>query len=468
MTPSEKTTGLLKILSGNQLGAEVAIAGGTTLTIGRSEENDIVLTDAAVALHHAKISVSASGEFTLETLEGACSVEGRAATSNPVSLGAFQVFTLGSTHLAIAREGAEWPALRLPVLRTIGGLPVKRTTVPESPGAAPAPSRRNRLLVLSGLVAVVAAGALWVAFGAGKTSRPQPFVLPSKIHHDQPANSGQNSIAQVFKHEVMEKVPSAQLEISFRDGRPAVKVFVDRENEAARIRRIANALPEPILLSTVARDQMAVSLRIFLQANNIQTLTPQISAPALVSWTGYLQNRAVWAGILKQIQNDIPDAHNVDGGIVFGESLVTRISEVLQKTGFAATVRASVADSGIHLEGSVAADRQADWQSARSEIETLVGSHVPLVAKIDSTTTSTPGRELVLDAPIVTVNLEGLPYVQLANGTRLYQGARLANGFVLESLDASKLIFAGPAGRSTVEIFKDRSDTDVVVNTTDI
>lgn len=463
---SQATGGLLKVLSGNQLGAEASIPAGSAWTIGRSEDNDVVLTDAAIASHHAKISVSPSGEFALETLEGGCLVDGKPATSNSIRLNSFQIFTLGSTHLAIARENETWPALRLPVLRSIGGSPAKPPVAAVSAAPAKATLHRGRLLILAGsAAAAIALGAIWFTASEETPQKTRPFVPPSLIAPGKAGDPDQITLARAFREEVQAAVPTAQLQFSFRDGRPAVKVYVENESDAAAVRQLANRLPEPILVSTISRDQLALSLKVFLQANNIRTLTPTITPPANVAWKGYLKNRAEWDSILRMLNSDVAGAHNVDGGIVYGEDLVKTISGILNRANFAGSISPEVTGAGIRLAGNIPASRQEEWTAAKTEIQKAVGNHVPLLSDIGSTVEAA-GKELTLDAPIVTVNLDGLPYVQLANGTRLYQGARLPNGYILESLDASKVIFAGPSGRSTIDVFKNPSPTEVAATTT--
>lgn len=457
---AQSTEVVLKILNGSQLGAEVAIPAGSAWSIGRAEDNNVVITDAAVAPHHAKISLSAAGEVVLEPLDGGCLVDGKPAATAQIRLAPFQIFTMGTTHFAVAPEGAEWPSLRLPVLRTIGVSALKTPPpVKGLPTPAPNPVNRQRLIAAAIVAAVIAIGAIWYfpQMGSGKVS---PFQPPTVTANGTPLDSGQTRIEDTLRREIQQAVPTAQMEFSYRAGRPAAKVFLDNENDANVIRRLVNQLPEPVMFSTVVRSQVAISLRVFLQANAIDTLSPEISPPANVAWFGYLKDRAEWANILKMLKADVAGAENDAAGIIFGEDLVKTIEETLTRTGFALLVKGEVTSAGIRLTGDVSPSRQEEWSGVLQQIKTTIGTHTPLLTAITASSQA-PGKDPTLSSPIVSVNLEGLPYVQLADGTRLYEGARLPHGFVLESVQPKQVVFNGPQGRRTMEIFQEQTPPEI-------
>jgi type III secretion system YscD/HrpQ family protein len=445
---------LLKVLSGSQLGAEAGLPTGSAWTLGRDESCDIVLSDVSVAPHHAKLSVSATGEVALEEMEGRILIDGKPASTPRLVLQAFQVFTLGSTHFATGPASADWPPFRLPTLRNIGIAPLK--VAPAPAGGASAARKKRRLPALAVVMVLVCLGAIGYAVIANSKA-PTPFVLPGQTSAGIALDKSQKDIGHTARAQILAEVPGAQVDLSYRDGRPALRVYVEDDAASNKVRKIVNQLPEPVFLSTLSRSQLSSSLKVFLNANRITTLTPAITPPAKIGWTGYLKSRADWSALKKMLSVDFPGFQQGDDGIVFGEDLLKNVSRELGESGFSDSVSAKVENEGIRIEGSYAPERQEEWNASLSRIKASVGSLTPVLSSVTQSATA-PSKDFKLDSPIVAVNIEGLPYIQLANGAKLYEGARVGDGFVLHSVSATTIVFGGPLGRREIALFQGSSD----------
>ena len=100
-TPSEEPTqapgAWLLFKSGPKAGQSVPIKGGNT-SIGRAEDNDLVIDDPTVSRLHARLSYQ-DGKYTLEDMSnnGGTLVDGNAATKTMLSSGS--TFSMGKTEL---------------------------------------------------------------------------------------------------------------------------------------------------------------------------------------------------------------------------------------------------------------------------------------------------------------------------------------------------------------------------------
>lgn len=90
---------LLKIVSGPMRGAEIALVPGLCLSVGSSEECDVVVADGAMADKAFSLDVSEEG-VTL-TSPG----------SAPANIAMYEVFTFGSTDFAYGSADEKWPEL---------------------------------------------------------------------------------------------------------------------------------------------------------------------------------------------------------------------------------------------------------------------------------------------------------------------------------------------------------------------
>ena len=76
------------------------------LSIGRASENDIHLPDLAVEQHHVRLSDAGGGLLAIESVGGlAFGIDGRTETSAQIDPNVGTELSLGSSRLAISREG---------------------------------------------------------------------------------------------------------------------------------------------------------------------------------------------------------------------------------------------------------------------------------------------------------------------------------------------------------------------------
>lgn len=118
---------LLKIVEGPNKGAEIALVEGTTISMGRGDDCDIILTDSLLDEKACDVEVTQERVMLLYP-------DGRQLRMEP-----FKVVTIGATSLALGPEDGAWRDLiwEKPVEKT---LPPEHIELEEADGENPAKS----------------------------------------------------------------------------------------------------------------------------------------------------------------------------------------------------------------------------------------------------------------------------------------------------------------------------------------
>jgi len=176
---------ILKFFSGPHAGAEIRLPLGDYL-LGGAEACDIVVHDAAVAPRHARLRLTTT-EIQIHPLERAITVAGQ-PSEQEIAIAFGQIATLGTTHFAVAPEGASWEAVALPDLVQTRAVPAPEATAPSetalqlASAADASPPRRStsparKLTSLGGVAIIAGALAIMLFYGNGQptsASLPEP------------------------------------------------------------------------------------------------------------------------------------------------------------------------------------------------------------------------------------------------------------------------------------------------------
>lgn len=374
---------ILKFFSGPHAGAEIRLPPGD-YTLGGAEACDIVVHDAAVAPRHARLRLTAT-EVRLSPLERAIAVAGRTSEAE-MSLAFGQIATLGTTHFAVAPEGATWDAVALPDLLQVsatpvsGAMPVEEPALELAPAADPpqlGPRQRSRpparkIASLGGVAAIAGALALMALYG---NSQPTSASLP-----EPPALSAESQIRALIGELNIDR---AQLTRSDKGDWRLSGYVADAEHK----RRLAAALQRRDLRAQLhiwSPDDLLESGRAVLNGLNL---------PLAVSYAG-------------------PGALALDGQAPDQPSL-TRAAEMLRRD----------------IPGLRELDNRATVAAGR-------------VARAAASASSTPAPRRAPPLTIKSVSLGPVRFVVTADGAKYLEGASLGNGFVLKSIQEDGLILS--------------------------
>lgn len=129
---TQKTNHILKILSGPNLGAEVALVHGE-YTIGSGDACDIILADSAIADCHLRLFVQ-QDTVTVFPLDGKVLRETLQLDTDGEVVGDFIPLTVGGTHICFGPANEAWP--NLPVSSLLEGAGAPESSPFDSTGAA--------------------------------------------------------------------------------------------------------------------------------------------------------------------------------------------------------------------------------------------------------------------------------------------------------------------------------------------
>lgn len=127
---------LLKIVQGPNAGAEIALVEGTTISLGRGDGCDIILTDAALAEKACEIEVTSERVMLLFP------------DGKQMRMEAFHVCTVGTTALVMGPAEGAWKELVWEKTRTLEGASAeseesKKTETPSEVSSNPKREKRH-------------------------------------------------------------------------------------------------------------------------------------------------------------------------------------------------------------------------------------------------------------------------------------------------------------------------------------
>ena len=259
----------LRVVAGDQRGATLPLAAGTTRTVGCSLDRDIVLRGAGLAARALTLEVAEDGTgATLIAEADGVRVAGRAlAVGERAALAPDARVECGALAFAVesrdrggeadtARQTlatADIEALVAAAVDAEGSSSspfaraVEQAGAPGAPRARPA--RDSRALVRGGAIAAVgcAALALWVWQGGQATNAPSPSL--------------EARLAETFPALALERV---------EDGAPRVTGYLPRRADAIRLERWLDAQPERPRSAVAIDERLAARVEDVFRVNGIE------------------------------------------------------------------------------------------------------------------------------------------------------------------------------------------------------
>lgn len=119
--PTEQATGAqspvgwtIRVLCGPHSGAEMDVSEGL-YKLGRSEHNDIILSDTALAMEHCELVFGSEG-MSCRLLSDSISsyVAGKKVKSSHFNVQPFEVFSFGKLHFVYGNTAENWPDISIP------------------------------------------------------------------------------------------------------------------------------------------------------------------------------------------------------------------------------------------------------------------------------------------------------------------------------------------------------------------
>lgn len=491
---------VLKLLSGLQQGAEARLTDETTYLIGSADECDIVLQAEGVAPKHLKLTVP-SGRIHLDVQEQPVIVGDRSLPPGQTAdfpLGV--VIRLGEVCIGVGAEHADWSQAVLPdkikvpeaVESPESPAPDDRDTTGEAEsGEAPPPAVEEppslpetprapakKWLAVSGIVIV--ALALMVGW--------RPFT--TWLNTDAAADS------VISESSAVEKTQAILTELGLQDitvaSRPDGGVIL---TGYCATRDVKNRLTAALLAQSVHVDNRLWPEEVLKDAigQTLERLGGKIlrytySGKGVLRVWGVLHADLSADELLSTLRNDVPGIVRTESTVKTIEDFATDLREQARQAGLEAQVAIAVASAtSLVAKGALDAERMGRWNAiaqsfvaetqgiptleaqvvlseatpmaqpaAVEAVQPVVEAVQPVV--VERVIKEQPAAPLRMVVRGIVVSPGQVPYALLDDGTRIAEGDRIEDRYVIEKIHFNRVVVRDGSNRKVFYIGDTRYD----------
>lgn len=438
---------ILKILNGPHAGAEAALEPGRYV-IGRGDSCDLILSDAAMVEEHAVLEIDRAGATLRPAGDGEVRLEGKILNAaHPMP--AFAVATLGTTQLALGPEGDTWPRLSLPDLvdrepqesAEPAQTPKKGDTPQAEPAQAEEPEANQDLphsktrhpqpwILVSAALLILGALAIWLLL---KPHSNQPR------HHTTPVEQARLVLAEMnLEH----------LEISrLDDGRLKITGYVSDENQRQSLTKKLQTAGPRFLNQTMARDRVLHACEEFFHVHDLHPHL-ELDPKGCLRLSGVLPSTGALNHLLERLRRDVPVIRDIDNQTMSLGEVQSVLEKLMQKTGVSLPIRAKLENNTLTFQGVIPSDAEAAWRAIQENMTRDLPSlhwkdQVVLGQQANPDPGTSPSGEVSrppLRLEVASISVGNLRYLTLADGAKIFEGARLRSGYRVLEISADRLI----------------------------
>ena len=455
---------ILRILNPPHTGAQAEI-GSEPLTIGSGMDCDLILSDPLLQPEHCKIRQTPDG-IEVELTGGAAHLNGEPMENSPFLVNAGQVLTIGSTHMSFGEADAVWSAIEIPELKTLGGTApasvdedVESTQSPsDKANSKHVPHSNPRRLVI-GIAAVLALAVLVLLttyfYNADQTrdaeSRSRARRNPGDLFTvNMYKTSLDNKAASSVADQIKKEVSGATIVEGERTGKAFLRVYVRSRTQANEVQKIVNASSFPVFSEIVSLEEIEKSAEM-MAAMKGYALDVTFAKDGTAYWTGYMPKPEDWNEVKNSIEIDLPYIKENINNLTFASAVEQRTKELLNEAGIKSQLDFKALPREMIITGSIPENQTELWSQVCLKLKDQFKDMLTITDKTGS------GKAVVVSenpfhSPIAGVTLGAIPSVILVDGQRVYIGAVLRDGSVLDAITDTKLTFKGPKGATSIPI----------------
>lgn len=452
----------LKIVAGLHKDAELLIDPEMHYTIGASDDCDIVLLDSGVADQHLTLCRTQE-HVTIETAGSDVYIDGQTLPQTPYPIPEFAVVTLGEAHFAIGPADACWPKLLAPVIAKEAPCAPSMDLVPLYredffPGAIKGPGKLQLFFqdLVQQLLAYkwVQTAIQWIARTDKRlliaisafTVAFLVFVIDTWRYTPPPLVTmayGKAELTQEEKSASKEEKKSALLSI------------VDGINNVRENTMVGTGLSEPAIPTEPAKAEPHMEpvdhIRKVLRSTWGQNLTEQSIDSDLIRFKGFdeKQRQDLVLNMERNLSGEV-SAHAVTLTPRKKKAILSQLGDLIRVKVDAAEDMENVCQRVLEKKGVRQASAQFDIEDqsftleGKSNNDSTIKTARDIVAKvfpnfkIKSHIQSVPFNPGEIKINAVSTN--GIPFVTLKNGTKVFKGGRLDNGCTLDSIARDHIV----------------------------
>jgi len=478
----------LKIFSGAHIGAETELEQGSYI-LGSHEDCDFVLTDNFIAERQAEIIVSESG-ITIKSLSGQPLYIDGQDVGESCSIEKHQMVAISGLSFAFGVSGESWPDLvaAMPGIASTGtsqppatdkphadnnnqndvaAQPVTATTQETTDEQVTDDHRQNQdiqkekkssfatsVFSLSKLVKFkhlnflyqsIRRHYIWYASAAGLLSLL--FVLSFSFFWLWEKTAPDNMHKPVNHVETVENITSsmnlAHLNVrQLTDGFVLISGYLhDNEQKNQLLQRlnekeIAVKLKQ-LFVMTDMQNEATQALKTAGYSGNIQIKVDTMAGSLIL--TGYAANQYQITKIREILNTEVPGLISLSEQVEFQSTREKTLHTMLQEYGLSKQIKLLEHENKIILKGRLEDVSEGYYfKKVVSDFRAKYGMNPELI--VDVTIPSASITTLKPKLTIKSISLGHTPYIILADGQKYLTGAKLENGYILESIGLDYLV----------------------------
>ena len=354
----------VKVISGPNQGAEFGMKSDATYILGKDSSADVVFQDLSVSHRHAKLSISPSGEATIEDLSSrnGIIINGLKIDS-PTYLPSGGVVSIGTTVFLFVDKEASEQTIYSPSPRFYEQPEEKEIPQSEVEDLSPKnwkdtfiPTKHLVFGATFSLIIVTLLISLVSLFRSQSIS-PQTFDSAKEIG------------------ETIAHFPSVQYSFNPATGKIFLIGHVLTDIDYAELTYLLNSLS----FINQIEDTVVVDEGVWQEMNALISLNPNwrgimmsATGPGKFVLRGYLQTEADAVPLQDYINLNFPYLNLLDNQVIIENTLQTQVESLLIENGFTGT-DLQMGNGEVLISGKVSEKRKSDFLALIGEIQKIQG-----------------------------------------------------------------------------------------------
>ncbi len=464
--------------------------------IGGSDDCDFILEDGSAGNLALRIGLD-KGRMTVIEVMGLCYLDGEPINSGGLDLGAYQIITMGATHLAFGPADNEWPEFCPPRIKPPESAEVAQSPPDEGQAdgiAAVEPEFAEEPLQADGTGAITGsrkdpdrdsnpdfadlmqakprkkkgrAAGIYKKIGVGVAV--VCIVLMQQFLFRAKSPSHQAELAQARKNagHLLERYQVTCTSLSLdAEGRLAISGFLEHVSDEKELSRQLEKIAFPKTIKLVAIDESLKTFEEVMQNYRLR-LKVTYQKDGIFVLSGFVRDADLLRAILARLHEDMPMISQIKTRVHTHEDVIPAVFKELEKSGgIRGRIELQAHTDHIRVEGTFFPSDREIWANVRADIQKRFGNDIrfkeAFIVKPD------PAPEVLPAAPVEKQNpldeLAGLKgqitgvilsprrYLLTRDGKKCFEGGLLAGEYIVNSIKPDRIVLAKGANNISIPL----------------
>lgn len=352
---------ILKVLSGNQYGAEVTLSDGT-YSFGSGADADIQIVDVALQPLHGQVRLR-DGKIELRATQGELSTASGLSVAKGDDtwheIAQLDAVSAGLSKFVIAGQGADWASLA----RSGADRPGVRTDAIRSPKRSGGVPRRAIYAVLT--VVAVLAGAAYLGQSGGSAA-------------PQPGKELEDAAFAALRRSVESMPFASDVAVTRRaDGSVAIEGYVEQQVERRAIQNTLDSSGLPATLRVFVRENLRADVAGTIESMALPA-TFRLDDKGNLTLEGTVLDPAAAGKLVENIQTGVFGLASVTDDIRTADDIVTELGSITADAGLGDLVIFRLDGLVVEATGIVPRDKMDNWVGVMAVYSRRFAAEIPL------------------------------------------------------------------------------------------